>query len=180
MKRFDDPVAVAGEFVARDVTAWYIDEDFDERVTGASAVAVVDFWAPWCDPCKLLEPILVNLAGRYQVRPDGDTPVSRSLDDFRVPDCPECGGVLKPGVVFFGESVPRPRVEAVEKALGEADALLVVGSSLMVWSGYRFVRAARERELPVAAVNLGRTRADEELTLKITDDCSAALPAAVA
>jgi NAD-dependent SIR2 family protein deacetylase len=62
-----------------------------------------------------------------------------------VPDCPECGGVLKPRVVFFGESVPRARVEDAFAALDQVDALLVVGSSLMVYSGYRFVRAARER-----------------------------------
>jgi NAD-dependent SIR2 family protein deacetylase len=114
-----------------------------------------------------------------EVRPDGDTPISRPLSAFRVPDCPECGGTLKPGVVFFGENVPRSRVAAVENALGESDALLVVGSSLMVWSGYRFVRAARERGLPVAAVNLGRTRADGELTLKIAADCADVLPASL-
>lgn len=112
-----------------------------------------------------------------EVRPDGDSPVSRSLESFRVPDCPECGGILKPAVVFFGENVPRSRVSAVEAALDQADAVLVVGSSLMVWSGYRFVRGAHERGLPVAAVNLGRTRADEELTLKVTADCSEILPA---
>jgi NAD-dependent SIR2 family protein deacetylase len=114
-----------------------------------------------------------------EVRPDGDTPVSRSLASFRVPGCPECGGTLKPGVVFFGENVPRSRVAAVERALDEADALLVVGSSLMVWSGYRFVRSARKRGLPVAAVNLGRTRADDELTLKIAADCADVLPASL-
>jgi len=114
-----------------------------------------------------------------EVRPDGDTPVSHSLDTFRVPDCPECGGVLKPGVVFFGENVPRDRVTAVLAALDESDALLVVGSSLMVWSGYRFVRAARERDLPVAMVNLGRTRADDEVCLKVEGDCAGVLPAAL-
>ena len=68
---------------------------------------------------------------------------------------------------------------ATYKALFEADGLLVVGSSLMVWSGYRFVRAARDRGLEVAAVNLGRTRADAEVTLKIEVDCAEALPAAL-
>ena len=67
----------------------------------------------------------------------------------------------------------------MESALAQADALLVVGSSLMVWSGYRFVRAARERGLPVAAVNLGRTRADGEITLKVEGDCAEVLPAAL-
>ena len=108
-------------------------------------------------------------------RPDGDTGVDVPLDGFRVPDCRECGGILKPGVVFFGENVPRERVAAVHQALEAADALLVVGSSLMVWSGYRFVRAARERRLEVAAINLGRTRADAELSLKLEEDCAEVL-----
>ncbi len=114
-----------------------------------------------------------------EVRPDGDTRVAGSLAGFRVPDCPECGGVLKPGVVFFGENVPADRVREAFAALDHADGLLVVGSSLMVFSGYRFVRAARERGLEVAALNLGRTRADAELTLKVEGDCAALLPLAV-
>lgn len=102
--------------------------------------------------------------------PDGDAAVDprASLEDFRVPRCPVCSGVLKPDVVFFGDSVPRERVARCFERLAEADAVLVVGSSLMVWSGYRFVRAAVDRRLPVAAVNLGATRADHELSLKVT------------
>jgi NAD-dependent SIR2 family protein deacetylase len=114
-----------------------------------------------------------------EIRPDGDSHVASSLDDFCVPDCPACGGVLKPRVVFFGENVPRPRVEAALSALDEVDALLVVGSSLMVFSGYRFVRAARERGRPVAALGLGRTRADGELALKVAADCAPVLSALV-
>ncbi len=102
--------------------------------------------------------------------------VAATPDDLQVPDCRECGGVLKPRVVFFGESVPRSRVEDAFAALDEADALLVVGSSLMVYSGYRFVRAARERGRPVALVNLGRTRADHECCLKLERDCATLLP----
>ena len=112
-------------------------------------------------------------------RPDGDSAVEAELDGFRVPDCRECGGVLKPAVVFFGENVPRPRVDEAMEALGRADALLVVGSSLMVWSGYRFVAAARARGRAVAAVNLGRTRADGELDLKLESECGPLLDAAV-
>ena len=111
-----------------------------------------------------------------EARPDGDVRVAATPDDLQVPDCRECGGVLKPRVVFFGESVPRSRVEEAFAALDEADALLVVGSSLMVYSGYRFVRAARERGRPVALVNLGRTRADEECCLKLASDCATLLP----
>ncbi len=113
------------------------------------------------------------------VRPDGDTRVAASFEDLMVPDCPECGGVLKPRVVFFGENVPRLRVADAVAAIDEADALLVVGSSLMVYSGYRFVRAALARGLSVAVVNLGRTRADDECCLKLARDCAALLPAVV-
>jgi NAD-dependent SIR2 family protein deacetylase len=113
-------------------------------------------------------------------RPDGDASVAESIDDFRVPDCRECGGVLKPQVVFFGESVPRSRVEEAFAALDQADALLVVGSSLMVYSGYRFVLAAREKARPVAVLSLGRTRADDPIVLKIVGDCTTLLPLALA
>jgi len=112
--------------------------------------------------------------------PDGDARLEGPFDDLRVPDCPACGGVLKPDVVFFGENVPRPRVEAAEAALQAADAMLVVGSSLMVFSGYRFAQGARRLGKPVAAVNRGRTRADDLLALKIEDDCGMALQALVA
>jgi NAD-dependent SIR2 family protein deacetylase len=78
--------------------------------------------------------------------------------------------------VFFGENVPRPRVDEAMAALEESDALLVVGSSLMVFSGYRFVLAARERGRPVAMVNLGQTRADGGVSLKVQDDCAVVLP----
>jgi NAD-dependent SIR2 family protein deacetylase len=114
-----------------------------------------------------------------EVRPDGDAHVATSPDTLRIPDCRECGGVLKPSVVFFGENVPRARVEAAFGALAAADAVLVVGSSLMVWSGYRFVRGALERGCEVAALGLGRTRADGELSLKVVGDCAELLPSLV-
>jgi len=108
--------------------------------------------------------------------PDGDQQLTdRACDGFQVPDCEHCGGRLKPDVVFFGEAIPRPRLAAALRSLDRADALLVVGSSLMVFSGFRFVRDARQRGLPVAAVTLGRTRADELLDLKLSADCCDAL-----
>lgn len=108
--------------------------------------------------------------------PDGDADLDgRDFSNFHVPPCPECTGVLKPDVVFFGESVPRDRVDAAVTSLNEADGVLVVGSSLMVFSGYRFVAAAARDGKPVAAVNLGRTRADPLLTLKVERSCAAAL-----
>ncbi len=113
--------------------------------------------------------------------PDGDADLDGiDFDAFDVPGCPVCGGRLKPDVVFFGEGVPRARVEAAYAALATADALLVVGSSLMAFSGFRFAREAAARGLPVAALNRGRTRADDLLTLKVEADCGAALAAVAA
>ena len=110
--------------------------------------------------------------------PDGDADLDGlSFDEFSVPSCVRCDGVLKPDVVFFGESVPRSRVDAAMQGLERADAMLVIGSSLMVYSGYRFVQAAAQSGKPVAAVNLGRTRADELLTLKVSEPCAVALAA---
>lgn len=109
--------------------------------------------------------------------PDGDADLEDlDFDRFRVPDCPRCGGVMKPAVVFFGEAVPQPRVARAFDRLHEADAVLVVGSSLMVFSGYRFCREATAAGKPVAALNLGRTRADAELALKVVGDCASVLP----
>ncbi|MEI7037435.1 NAD-dependent protein deacetylase [Fulvimonas yonginensis] len=108
--------------------------------------------------------------------PDGDADLDgRDFERFAVPPCPACGGVLKPDVVFFGENVPRERVATAMQAVVEADAVLVVGSSLMVFSGYRFVHAAARAGKPVAAVNLGRTRADPLLSLKVEAPCAQAL-----
>lgn len=104
--------------------------------------------------------------------PDGDADIARdAVGDFVVPGCSRCGGVLKPGVVFFGESVPADKVTYSMSRVDEADALLVVGSSLTVWSGFRFVRRASERGIPVAIVNIGPTRGDDLATLKIEANC---------
>ena len=110
--------------------------------------------------------------------PDGDADLAEDLDlaDFVVPACLRCGGVLKPDVVFYGESVPRERVTEATGLVDGADAVLVVGSSLMVFSSFRFVRRAHERGIPVVAVNQGVTRADDRLAVKVAADCGAALP----
>ena len=94
---------------------------------------------------------------------------------FRVPDCERCGGVLKPTVVFFGESVPPEKVRYSMDRVDEADALLVAGSSLTVWSGFRFVKRAAERGVPVAIVNIGPTRGDELAAIKIEGKCGEVL-----
>lgn len=108
--------------------------------------------------------------------PDGDADLAdQDFSGFVIPPCPRCGGMLKPDVVFFGENVPRDRVADATAALDSADAVLVVGSSLMVFSGYRFVNAAAKAGKPIAAVNLGQTRADLLLTLKVNQSCAEAL-----
>jgi NAD-dependent SIR2 family protein deacetylase len=112
--------------------------------------------------------------------PDGDADVEAAvIESFTAPRCERCGGLLKPDVVFFGENVPRDRYERAREALAGADALLVAGSSLMVYSGFRFVRLADEAGLPIAIVNRGRTRADDLAALKIENDVGPALTAAV-
>ncbi|WP_045760336.1 NAD-dependent protein deacetylase [Xanthomonas albilineans] len=108
--------------------------------------------------------------------PDGDADLDGvDFAAFVVPACPHCGGMLKPDVVFFGENVPRERVTSAFAHLQQADAMLVVGSSLMVYSGFRFVQAAAKAGVPIAAINLGRTRADDLLDLKVNQPCAQAL-----
>jgi NAD-dependent SIR2 family protein deacetylase len=111
---------------------------------------------------------------------DGDALLEGyDFDTFNIPPCPRCGGLLKPDVVFFGEGVPRARVDAAADALEQADAMLVLGSSLMVYSGFRFCEWAHRAGKPIAAVNLGLTRADSLLALKVEASCAAALTSLV-
>ena len=119
-------------------------------------------------------PTWAEIEGR--VAPDGDVDIEgRDYSGFIVPVCAECGGILKPDVVFFGENVPRERVDRAFQGVAKADALLVVGSSLMVYSGYRFAEAAAAAGKPIAAINLGKTRADHLLALKIRQPAEEAL-----
>ena len=116
------------------------------------------------------------LSTKASLAPDGDADVEACyVDAFRVPACARCAGVLKPDVVFFGEAVPRYRVDAALDALAKSDAVLVIGSSLMVYSGFRFCEWADKMGKPIAAINLGRTRADHLLSLKIERSCADAL-----
>jgi NAD-dependent SIR2 family protein deacetylase len=108
--------------------------------------------------------------------PDGDADLERfDLASFRIPECARCSGTLKPDVVFFGEGVPRDRVDAASAALAAADAMLVLGSSLMVYSGYRFCERAAAMGKSIAAINLGRTRGDHLFSLKVESGCAEAL-----
>ncbi len=121
---------------------------------------------PWQRHLEALNPSWSTLDA--PVAPDGDADLDGlDFNGFVVPDCPQCGGIVKPDVVFFGESVPPWRHAQATAALGKSDAMLVVGSSLMVHSGYRYAVAASRLGKPVAAVNLGRTRADHLLALKV-------------
>jgi NAD-dependent SIR2 family protein deacetylase len=115
-------------------------------------------------------------SGAIEVAPDADAIVT-STESFRPVDCAVCGGVLKPDIVYFGESVPRDRVEAAFALVDDAEVLLVVGSSLTVMSGLRFVRRAAKLGIPIAIVNRGATRGDEFATLKIDAGCSPVLSA---
>ncbi|MEO7271164.1 MAG: NAD-dependent protein deacetylase [Vicinamibacterales bacterium] len=113
--------------------------------------------------------------------PDGDAEVeAAAIESFHAPRCTVCGGLLKPDVVFFGENVPAARYDAAREALLSADALLVAGSSLMVYSGFRFARLAHEAGLPIAIVNRGRTRGDDLAELKVEGDVGTVLTSAIA
>ncbi len=111
-----------------------------------------------------------------ELRADGDAELEGDdLERFVVPNCPTCAGLLKPGVVFFGESVPRAAVEQVYALLTRASALLLVGTSVMVYSGFRFCRAAHEQGKPIVSINRGVTRADALLAFKVDGDCARVL-----
>jgi NAD-dependent SIR2 family protein deacetylase len=139
-----------------------------------------------CMSCQLVLPRLqmdhlieeLNIGIRKDLNveftPDGDAEVEAS-SNFQIPDCPSCSGVLKPDVVFFGESVPSPRVLATMAELERLDALVVAGSSLTVNSGMRFARAASKQGKPIVIVNIGPTRADDIAVAKIEAPTSLAL-----
>ncbi|MCY0996813.1 NAD-dependent protein deacetylase [Myxococcus sp. MISCRS1] len=112
-----------------------------------------------------------------ELRPDGDAELSSEvLQSFRVPACLRCGGTLKPDVVFFGDNVPAPTVADAFGLLEEGDALLVVGSSLAIYSGYRFLVRASERQVPIAILNLGECRGVELADLCIEASAGDVLP----
>ena len=108
--------------------------------------------------------------------PDGDAVLEvTATASFNVADCESCGGLLKPDVVFFGESVPSDRVQRARQQLAESDALLVIGSSLMVWSGFRFAKLAVESGKGLAIINRGKTRADDLADCKVNAGCAETL-----
>lgn len=126
------------------------------------------------DLAELLEaanPGFTQRCDALAVAPDADAVVA-DTDSFTFVDCPACAGILKPDIVYFGESVPKEVVDQAYSLVDDAEALLVAGSSLTVFSGYRFVRHAAARGLPVAIVNRGPTRGDDLATVKVDAGCS--------
>jgi NAD-dependent SIR2 family protein deacetylase len=109
--------------------------------------------------------------------PDGDVELPQELEaSFRVPSCTRCDGILKPDVVFFGDSVPKDRVKQAWRLLEESASVLVIGSSLTVFSGYRFVREAAKQGKPIIIINNGATRGDVHATVKIDQRIGDVLP----
>lgn len=117
------------------------------------------------------------LGARGALAPDGDADLlDADYASILVPDCPTCGALLKPTVVFFGDAVARSVVAAAFDMVAAADALLIVGSSVMIHSSFRFCRRAQELGVPIYAVNQGRTRADDWLAAKYDTPCEVLLP----
>ena len=135
-------------------------EEQQERLLGWNAD-----WAGWV------------AAQPFAIAPDGDAELPPELlRRFRVPACASCGGILKPDVVFFGENVPASILDAAWQLFERAEVLLVVGSSLTVYSGRRFLYRARDRGIPIAIVNLGTTRGDDLATVKVEGRLGEVLP----
>ena len=110
------------------------------------------------------------------LRPDGDAEVQDEfVHEIKVPQCPRCSGLLKPNVVFYGSTVNKEVVNYLFNGLQKAKALLVIGTSLMVYSSFRFCKYASENKIPIACINEGLTRADSLFSLKVGGDCSEVL-----
>lgn len=130
--------------------------------------------AELADELEALNPGFLERAeqvGGIAVAPDADAMIEDTAS-FRYVDCPRCGGMLKPDIVYFGESVPKERVAHAYSLVDDADALLVAGSSLTVFSGLRFVRHAAAAGKPMAIINRGPTRGDEFAAVKLDAGCS--------
>jgi NAD-dependent deacetylase sirtuin 4 len=116
----------------------------------------------------------------YLKRPDGDAELGDlNYNTFKVPPCLECGGIMKPTVVFFGENVPTETVERTMHHVHSSDGILVVGTSMTVYSIFRFIKAAAEKSIPISIVNIGPTRGDEFAQLKVEAQSGSFLPQVV-
>ncbi|KAM0845903.1 hypothetical protein ACQ4PT_056044 [Festuca glaucescens] len=147
-------------------------ESFQEQVKDLNTK-----WALAIDSLEEGQPGSAKSFGMQQ-RPDGDIEIDEKFweQDFDIPSCTQCGGVLKPDVVMFGDNVPQERADNAKEAARNCDALLVVGSAVMTMSAFRLARLAHEANAPIAAINIGDTRADSILSLKINARCGEILP----
>jgi len=120
---------------------------------------------------------LPRVAAELRLAPDGDAELpAEVVDEFRVVTCLACGGVLKPDVVFFGGTVADSTLAAAWSLFDASEALLVVGSSLAVYSGFRFARRAAERAIPIGVINVGPTRADPHVAVRVSARAGDVLP----
>jgi NAD-dependent deacetylase sirtuin 4 len=187
--------AALAELEGRDAIAGVITQNVDGLHGAAGSRAVVELHGALarvrCLACaavitrdslqaRLLatNPDWLDRAGRARIAPDGDADLPDELvTGFTVVACDACGGTLMPDVVFFGGSVPRATLDAAWQLFDQAEVLLVVGSSLAVFSGFRFVRRAAERGVSVAILNRGPTRGDDYAAIRVDARAGAALPA---
>lgn len=124
---------------------------------------------------KILNPY--HSVETFTMNPDGDVDIDENVvNDFIVPECQKCSGILQPDIVFFGGNVPRGKVERVNDFVQECDSVLVLGSTLTVFSSYRIILKAVECFKPIAIVNIGKTRGDSQASLKINARCGEILP----
>lgn len=192
--RPNDAHRALSEIERRGMLRLLITQNVDGLHSAAGSENVVDLHGRLdrvvCLDCKRLSPrgelqarlVADNpdfLGQSFVARADGDVELSADYERFRLTACSVCGGVLKPDVVFFGENVPAPRVERAMASLHGARALLIVGSSLMVFSGFRFARAAARQGVPIAVVNLGKTRADDLAALRLAGNVGEVLSGAL-
>jgi len=174
------------------LTSQIITQNVDRLHSTAGAENVIDLHGRLdqviCLDCGLtskradFQPRLVELnpdltAYAAKLLPDGDAQVDDyDMSQIKIPACESCGGTIMPDVVFFGGAVPKPRVEAAFESLTKADCILVIGSSLTVYSGFRFPRWAHKNGLPLYAINQGEMRGAELFDLILQESCEAALP----
>lgn len=119
-----------------------------------------------------------NMVNRSDlIRPDGDVDIPlKYIESFKVPECPQCGGILKPEIVFFGDSVPKQRAERLSQLICSSDGIMILGSSLLVYSGYRVLLYGHEFGTPIAIVNIGDVRGQDKADLKISAKCGDVIP----
>lgn len=179
----------AAELERRRLLTGLITQNVDRLHEDAGSIKVIDLHGRYdqvvCLECRrtysrrLLAGVLSELnpgflerateSGMVEIAPDADATVDDAalISGFVVAGCPACGGTLKPDFVYFGENVPKDRVEAAYAMVDDAGALLVAGSSLTVMSGLRFVRHAAKSGKPVVIINRGETRGDPQATIKL-------------